>query len=94
MLGQLPLDLNVHILKYLNLRDTFRMLSLNKHARNEEHNVVLSIWKTSKYNIKMYYAVLETAIQFIEDEQDMRIRFPLWRNKRHFRSADTPILNF
>ena len=90
----LPLDLNVHIFRFLPLRDIFRMLSLCRKSQEQESRVVYSLYQASKLNIKTYYAVLETAIRFIEDEEDMRIRLPLWRNKRHFRSADTPILMF
>ena len=94
MLDLLSDDIFLHISDFLTLKETFILFSLNNKVLINENKYIQSKWHTEKNIIKMWYKWSENIIRRVEDEIDMKIRFPLWRNKRHYRNENTPILNF
>lgn len=94
MLQTLPEDIFVHISSFLTLNETFTTFTLNNNFVKNEEKYVYNKWGCNKYNIKTYYQILGNVISNIENELDMSIRFPLWRNKRHYRNDETAILMF
>ena len=96
MLNSLPDEVFVYLSDFLTVTDTFKMFNLNKELNSNEDIYVRLKWEDEKSRIKLYYNVLKYAQHQIELEENFRRRwFPLFsRNKRNYRTDDTPILNF